>query len=557
MTQPNILELAKQGDTTAINTLVNEWLNLPSITAKTTLKQDCLQIMLESQEVPEQQSLVPLIHNGLISLNIESIKKVKIYGRETGEDFPDWQQELAIELPSNSPALISHTENEIESSTAITETTVDSQLSVQQPSFFGSFFGAVGGAAVGVGGAIGGALGAVGGAAVQAGQGVAGAAVGVGGTIGGALGAVGGAAVQAGQGVAGAAVGVGGTIGGALGAVGGAAVQAGQGVAGAAVGVGGVIGDVAFQATQIAGQALTIVGKNPALQLAIKSLNQDWLNPLIQQVDIVKAETAVKKLQQEHPNAKPGEIAHHLMLEKAVFAGGTGLASSLLPGQAAAMFAVDWAATSALSVELVYQIAAAYGLDLKNSERKAEIVAIFGLGVGGKTAIRAGLGLLRNAPIMGAVIGASSNAVMIYALGYAACQFYEAKQNPLTLQATLVDAQLESEKYLEAAISQEKIMDQILVHVVLAGNPDKSWAEILPDLQAANLSPSSIEAIASQITSPTSLEKLLEQVNSDFAVPLLAQCHKIANLDGVVTPEEAQVIATIKRKLNRDLAAIK
>lgn len=28
-------------------------------------------------------------------------------------------------------------------------------------------------------------------------------------------------------------------------------------------------------------------------------------------------------------------------------------------------------------------------------------------------------------------IGASSNAIMIYALAYAACQFYEAKQNPL------------------------------------------------------------------------------------------------------------------------------
>ncbi|WP_017653899.1 hypothetical protein [Fortiea contorta] len=499
MTQPNTLELAKQGDTTAINTLVSEWLNLPSITAKTTLKQDCLQVMLESTSVPEQQSLVSLIHDGLISLNLQSVKKVKIYGRETGEDCPDWQQELAIEVLSNLSASLPHVDSETESATVITQTTVDSQLSVEQPSFFGSFFGVVGGAAVDFGGA----------------------------------------------------------IGGALEVVSGTAVQAGQGVTDAAFGAGEAISSAAFQATQIAGQALTIVGKNPILQSAIKSLNQDWLNPLIQQVDVVKAEAAVKKLEQEYPNANPGEIAHHLMLEKAVFAGGTGLASSLVPGQAAAMFAVDWAATSVLSVELVYQIAAAYGLDLKHSERKAEIIAIFGLGVGGKTAIQAGLGLLRNAPIVGAVIGASSNAVMIYALGYAACQFYEAKQNPLTLEATLIDAQLKSEKYLEAAISQEKIMDQILVHIVLAGNPDKSWSEILPELQAANLSPSSIDAIASQIKSPPSLEKLLAQVNSDFAVPLLVQCHKIAHLDGIITPEEAQVIDTIKRKLNRDLAAIK
>ena len=442
--------------------------------------------MLESVKVSDQQSLVPLIHDELMNLGIQSVKKVKIYGRETGEDFPDWQQELELKVQLNTPSLIAQANVDIASSNAIT--TTDTQLSLQRPSFLGSFFGAVSETA---------------------------------------------------------------------GAVGNAAVQAGQAFAGAAVGIGGAIGGAAFQATQVAGQALAIVGNNPQLQIAIKSLNQDWLNPLIQQVDLVKAEASVRKLQQEHPNEQPAQIAHYLMLEKAVLAGGTGLASSLAPGQAAAMFMVDWAATSALSVELVYQIAAAYGMDLNDSERRGEAVAIFGLGVGGKTAIKAGLGLLRNLPVAGAVIGASSNAVMIYALGYAACQFYEAKQNPLTLEATLIYAQVESEKFIEAAISQEKIMDQILVHIVLAGNPDKSWEDILPELQAANLSPASIDAIASHIKSPPSLETLLEQINSDFAVPLLAQCQKIAHLDGIITPAEAKVIDSINKKLNCDLAAIK
>ncbi|MEH1889086.1 MAG: hypothetical protein V7K92_06290 [Nostoc sp.] len=487
MIQLNILELAKQGDTNAINTLVNQWLNLPRITPKTSFKQNCLQIMLESFEVPVQQLVVSLICDGLIHLSIKCFNSVKIYGRVTGEDFPDWQQEIELEALVNSTVLTPKTNIDVESSIAITKTKKN-KLTVKKPSFWDSLFEAVAGTAE---------------------------------------------------------------------VVGGAAVQAGQAVAGAAVGIGGAIGGAAFQATEIAGQALTIVGNNPQLQVAIKSLNQDWLNPLIQQVDLVKAEAAVRKLQQEHPNEQPAEIAHHFMLEKAVFAGGTGLVNSLAPGQAAAMFVVDWAATSALSVELVYQIAAAYGLDLNNSERKGEAVAIFGLGVGGKTAIKAGLGLLRNLAVAGAVIGASSNAVMIYALGYAACQFYEAKQNPLTLEATLVDAQVESEKFIEAAISQEKIMDQILVHIVLAGNPDKSWEGILPELQAANLSPESIDAIASHIKSPPSLETLLEQINSDFAVPLLAQCQKIADLDGVITPQEAKVLETINKKLNRDLAAIK
>ncbi|MTJ09471.1 hypothetical protein [Anabaena sp. UHCC 0204] len=482
MNQFNHSELAKSGDINAINNLVNQWLHSPSITVKTTLKQDCLQIMLESAKVPEKESIISCIRDNLLNLSIDSVKKVKIYAREAGEDFPDWQEEVEL----NYTLIVQKTE---------------SQLSTQKPSLFNSFFGVIAGTAEAVGGA----------------------ALGVGG-------AVGGAAIQAGQVVGGAAIGV------------------GSAVAGAAIGLGGAVGGAAIQATQVVGQALAIVGNNPTLQTAIKSLNQDWLNPLMDQVDVVKAEAAVRKLQQEYPNEKPPEIAHRLMLEKSLLAGTSGLASSLAPGQAAAMFAVDYVATAALSAELVYQIAAAYGMDLQNSERKGEVVAIFGLGLGGKTAIKAGLGLLRNLPVAGAVIGASSNAVMIYGLGYAACQFYEAKQNPLTLEATLVDAQKESEKYLEAAVSQTKIMDQILVHIVLVGNPDKSWENILPELKAANLSPASLDEIAAHIKSPPSLEKLLEQINSDFAVALLAQCEKIANLDGVITSEETQVIEAIRKR---------
>ncbi|MEJ1934292.1 hypothetical protein WDZ92_29190 [Nostoc sp. NIES-2111] len=103
-------------------------------------------------------------------------------------------------------------------------------------------------------------------------------------------------------------------------------------------------------------------------------------------------------------------------------------------------------------------------------------------------------------------------------------------------------------------MSQAKIMDQILVHVVLAGNLDKSCEDILAELKDANLSQESIEAIAANIKSPLSLETLLEQINSDFAVPLLAQCQKIAHLDGVINSEEAKVIETFSKRLNQNLS---
>ncbi|MCC5645083.1 hypothetical protein LC607_19495 [Nostoc sp. CHAB 5824] len=138
MIQLNILELAKQGDTNAINTLVSQWLNLPTITPKTSFKQNCLQIMLESFEVPVKQLVVPLICDGLINLGIQSFKNVKIYGRVTGEDFPDWQQEIEIEALVNLDVLTSQTNIEVESSIGIT-TTTDNKLTVQKSSFLGSF----------------------------------------------------------------------------------------------------------------------------------------------------------------------------------------------------------------------------------------------------------------------------------------------------------------------------------------------------------------------------------------------------------------------------------
>jgi uncharacterized protein (DUF697 family) len=430
--------------------------------------------------------------------------------------------------------------------------------------------GAVGGAAsqagqavvetaVGVGGAVGGAAsqagqavvetavgvgGAVGGAASQAGQAVVGTAVGVGG-------AVGGAASQAGQAVVGTAVGVGG-------AIGGAASQAGQAVVGTAVGVGGAIGGAASQATEGVGYAISMFGNNPQFQQITKALQVDWLVKLVEQVDVVKAETEVRRLQQQYPNEKAGEIAHRLMLDKAFVAGGMGFASGSVPGAAVALFAVDLVATCALQAEMIYQIACAYGLDLRDPARKGEALAIFGLSLGGSQALKAGAGyamkaglvFLESIPFAGSAIGASANAAMIYALGYAACRFYEAKINPLTSQATLAASQAESSLYLTTAIEQEVVMDRILVHVILAGSPGKTREQILSELQSLNLRPDSLAAIASNIQSPEPLESLLDRINSDFAVPLLAQCHKIAQMDGVITPEEAEVIAIITKKFS-------
>lgn len=106
MTQPSLSELAKQGNPKAIASLITRSLSPQGITAKASLKGDCLRVMLESLQVPDQQTTVNFIHKGLTKLKAESIKTAKIYGRQVGTDFPAWSQELDL---VSQPPPVSHT----------------------------------------------------------------------------------------------------------------------------------------------------------------------------------------------------------------------------------------------------------------------------------------------------------------------------------------------------------------------------------------------------------------------------------------------------------------
>ena len=258
-------------------------------------------------------------------------------------------------------------------------------------------------------------------------------------------------------------------------AVGNAAGSAGSAIFDTASAVGNAAvsaGSAAMQVPNFLGSSIGLISQSPILKKLTEKFKIDWLVNAIDAVDVVNAEAQVRELQRQYPHEKPQEIAHHLMVEKALLAAGTGLASSLVPGAALALAGMDLAAMTALSAELVYQIAAAYGMDLRSSDRKAEVVAIFGLSLGSNLAIEAGLTLVSNIPLAGAVINASASAAMIYALGYGACRFYEAHLDSSEIETKLEDLQevlqAESEQYLEKAIAQETVMDWILVYVVYA-----------------------------------------------------------------------------------------
>lgn len=92
MTKPTRLELAKQGDEAAIISVMNYLLKDKGITAKAAQKDDCLLVVLKSAQVPEQKSSVAFIKNMMMKLGVPSIKSVKVYGKQTSQQSPAWEE---------------------------------------------------------------------------------------------------------------------------------------------------------------------------------------------------------------------------------------------------------------------------------------------------------------------------------------------------------------------------------------------------------------------------------------------------------------------------------
>jgi hypothetical protein len=96
MTQQNILELAKQGNLTAITQTLNYLFQDQHITTKVTQQNDCLRIILTADNIPEQQLSVNMIHQTMIKLQSKNIEKVIIYGQQINQSTIAWEQSLDV-----------------------------------------------------------------------------------------------------------------------------------------------------------------------------------------------------------------------------------------------------------------------------------------------------------------------------------------------------------------------------------------------------------------------------------------------------------------------------
>jgi len=100
MTQQNLLELAKPGNSKAIACLLRPKLKSQGIAVKAEIKKDCLIVFLESDEVPDEQASVEFIKKEVEKLKVTFLHVVKVYARQQGEYHPTWIKEFEIAAPA-------------------------------------------------------------------------------------------------------------------------------------------------------------------------------------------------------------------------------------------------------------------------------------------------------------------------------------------------------------------------------------------------------------------------------------------------------------------------
>lgn len=91
-TQQKTIDLAKEGNPKAIAFIINQYIKNTGVSTIAGWKGDCLHIILESEQVPNQQSYAPFVEKKIISLQSDSLKNVKIHGRKSGNKSIIWTQ---------------------------------------------------------------------------------------------------------------------------------------------------------------------------------------------------------------------------------------------------------------------------------------------------------------------------------------------------------------------------------------------------------------------------------------------------------------------------------
>jgi poly-gamma-glutamate capsule biosynthesis protein CapA/YwtB (metallophosphatase superfamily) len=96
VSQQDILNLAKEGDARAIAFLIGQALQTFGVTAKGSLENETLHLLLEAEQLPAEEACLRVAIKGLQRLQPNNIYGVTVYGRREGEQLPAWTQRVEL-----------------------------------------------------------------------------------------------------------------------------------------------------------------------------------------------------------------------------------------------------------------------------------------------------------------------------------------------------------------------------------------------------------------------------------------------------------------------------
>lgn len=101
VSQQDILNLAKEGDARAIAFLIGQALQTFGVTAKGSLENKTLHLLLEAEQLPAEEACLRVAIKGLQRLQPNNIYGLTVYGRREGEQLPAWTQTVELKQRSS------------------------------------------------------------------------------------------------------------------------------------------------------------------------------------------------------------------------------------------------------------------------------------------------------------------------------------------------------------------------------------------------------------------------------------------------------------------------
>jgi len=96
----DLLQASSQTQLSQLTDILSQQLRSQLIQVKTSLKQDCLQVLFEAATIPDAEQMVAVTSEALQQVGRGTIHWIKLYGRQLNDEFPAWHREFALRQAS-------------------------------------------------------------------------------------------------------------------------------------------------------------------------------------------------------------------------------------------------------------------------------------------------------------------------------------------------------------------------------------------------------------------------------------------------------------------------